>query len=783
MSGAGGPDSPMLRRRIAVRRLATRLMISIAIFSTVVTVLLTAGQVYIEYQRDVGDLWARVEQAEQGVLPSVVENTWLVDKERLAILLEGLVRIPDLANARVTTLTGEVLASAGVAAAEDIQLRKVLLTYRRRGAEIAIGELTLTITAEAALQRAYRRAGAILVTTTLSVFLVAVFIYFLVHRLITRHMEGLSRYARGLSLSRLDDPLALERDEARWGGDELADLVGAVNEMRVGLRDSYADLRAMTDSLERRVAERTAGLTREVEVRAKAEADLRDALDLNEKIAGKAPFGVIVFDEAGAMISVNEAAARIAGGKTDELLGLNYHDLPGWKTSGFAAIANDVFKSGAVRRVENAHLVSVFGRELDLDAHFLPIRAGGRSRLLFVFNDITDKRRAEKALRDSEQRFRDFAEAASQWFWETDAQNRYTAVDGIGPEVTGIDLSRILGRTRWELATPQDVARDPAGWAANRDDVENHRLFRNFVFAVTGDDGRVTYVSTSGKPIYDDDGTFKGYRGTAQDVTQRREMELQLIQASKMATLGEMATGVAHELNQPLNVIRLATANIARKDGKGELDPAYLTEKLGKIMQNVERAAAIIDHMRIFGRKEADAEDVDPRDVVSEALSMIGQQLYLAGIEVVTEFPESCPTVHASTVQLEQVMLNLLSNARDALQEKGGPGQRIVVRIAACVDGQTCDEEGCKASELHGDTVAIVVADNAGGVPAAIKDRIFEPFFTTKQVGQGTGLGLSISYGIVRDLGGELRVDNEQDGAAFSVVLPASKPSSLLSDA
>lgn len=732
------------RRGLFGGRLAVRLMVAIAVFSAVVTMVLTAVQVYLEYHRDIDDLWARVERAAQSILPSVVENTWLLDKNRLTILLDGIVRVPDLVAARVTGMDGEVLATAGAEPDSEALRQSRPLRYLRRGREFDIGTLTLTVTLDDTQQRAYRRAGAILLTTTANVALVALFIYFLVHRLITRHMQGLARYARRLSLTHLDEPLVLDRDEAAWGGDELGDLVGAVNDMRDGLRASYAELRDLTEGLENRVAERT--------------VELREALDLNEKISSKSPFGIIVFDDTGTMIAVNEAAARIAGATIEQMVGLNFHDLNSWRASGLASYADRALRSGTPQHADGVHAVTTFGREIYLDAHFVPFRSGGQSRLLYVFNDVSDIRHAEQALRQSEQRFRDFAEAASQWLWETDAEHRFTSLIGPGLGLIGIDRKDIQGRTRWEIASGRDIARDPEGWARNRDDMENHRPFRNFEYALTAVDGRVTHINISGKPVFDDDGSFLGYRGTGHDVTQRREMEIQLIQASKMATLGEMATGMAHELNQPLNVIRMAAANIGRKAAKGEADDAYLTDKVTKITQNVDRAAAIIDHMRIFGRKEVAVEDVDPRAVVRESLGMIGQQLGLAGIEVSAVLPDACPTVRANTVQLEQVLLNLLANARDALVAGDAADKRIVVEVAPAPAA-----------------VVISVRDNGGGVPVALKDRIFEPFFTTKEAGQGTGLGLSISYGIVKEFGGTLTVDNVGDGAAFAVTLPVKR--------
>jgi signal transduction histidine kinase len=236
---------------------------------------------------------------------------------------------------------------------------------------------------------------------------------------------------------------------------------------------------------------------------------------------------------------------------------------------------------------------------------------------------------------------------------------------------------------------------------------------------------------------------------------ERKDASAQIIQASKLATLGEMATSVAHELNQPLNVIRMAAGNSRRTISKGTADPQYLNDKLQRIEEQVARAAAIIDHMRMFGRKaEENPEPIDPREVVTNALGLVGEQLRLAGIEIATELAQDCPFILGHLIQMEQVVLNLLTNARDALAERDGEA-KITVRVFE-------DDEG----------VHITSEDTGGGIPEDVLPRIFEPFYTTKVMGKGTGLGLSVSYGIVREMDGIIVAENIDNGARFTITFP-----------
>jgi histidine kinase len=252
---------------------------------------------------------------------------------------------------------------------------------------------------------------------------------------------------------------------------------------------------------------------------------------------------------------------------------------------------------------------------------------------------------------------------------------------------------------------------------------------------------------------------------TASDITKRLETEQQLIQASKMATLGEMATGVAHELNQPLSVIKTASRFFMKKIRKQEKieDDIFLT-MAGEIDSYVDRASKIINHMRQFGRKsDISLQKVQVNDILKAAMEILGQQLKVRGIDVVWDLDENLPPVMAAPDRLEQVFINLLVNARDAVDEKwqsrelAGNEKRITLKT------KSSDHE-----------VVVKIADTGPGIEAAIIDRIFEPFFTTKKVGQGTGLGLSISYGIIQECKGKIKaVSPNRDGTTFVMKFPA----------
>src|SRR5215211_4602027 len=219
--------------------------------------------------------------------------------------------------------------------------------------------------------------------------------------------------------------------------------------------------------------------------------------------------------------------------------------------------------------------------------------------------------------------------------------------------------------------------------------------------------------------------------------------------------LGELTTGVAHELNNPLNNIGLFVGNVIDQIELGELDPQRIVKDLERAMEQVRKATEIISHLRTFGRPASvTLEPVDINDVIARSLSLMQEQLRLRGISVTLDLADAPLIVLGNAIQLEQVFVNLLTNARDALAE----AERREVHVSGARDGSL---------------VAISLADTGPGIAPGVEQRIFDPFFTTKEVGAGTGLGLSITYSIVKEHRGEIWVDGRHGGGAnFHIQLP-----------
>ena len=250
------------------------------------------------------------------------------------------------------------------------------------------------------------------------------------------------------------------------------------------------------------------------------------------------------------------------------------------------------------------------------------------------------------------------------------------------------------------------------------------------------------------------------------DITESVEKETQLIQAGKLATLGTMAAGMAHEINQPLNVIQICADLIQKMVKKGVPIPDDELVGMAKdIIDNVARASGVIKHVRDFARQsERDLKKLNINDPITDVFKVLGHQLSVHSIEKTLELSENLPRIRAEHNRLEQVFVNLVTNAIDAMDEKVSRKQGPVKKMLTI---RTFAKNGY---------VVATVSDTGVGMNEEVKNKIFEPFFTTKDTGKGTGLGTSISFGIIKDYSGTIEVESvEGEGSCFTIQFPAIK--------
>ena len=364
-----------------------------------------------------------------------------------------------------------------------------------------------------------------------------------------------------------------------------------------------------------------------------------------------------------------------------------------------------------------------------------------------AFLDITERKMAEAALHDSEEKYRSLFDSGPNPIFVLDpADLRILDVSPAVVETYGYTQAELIGRTFSELGAFEisDTGLAPDVTLSLTDSCFINQKARHLK-----KDGTPFYLRVKACPIKYQD--REALILAATDITEAIEKDAQLFQSSKMTTLGEMSAGIAHELTQPLNAIKIGNDYLKRKIEKGHpVTSQELSRVATAVTDQVQRASEIINRLREFGRKpDFRKEPVNVNTIITNILKIIGQQLSLNNINVSYNLADNLPTILANPNRLEQVLFNLVTNARDA--------------IGQLPDGAGDINERNIVIETYGDNDEVVcaVADTGSGIPDENRDKIFEPFFTTKEVGKGMGLGLAITYGIVRDYGGNITVKSK----------------------
>ncbi len=609
-------------------------------------------------------------------------------------------------------------------------------------------------------------------------------------------------------------------------------------------------------------------------------------------VLNNAPLIVLIKDNEGRYIRVNKMACEAFGAEEADILGKTSSEIfPATLAKTFQANDRQVMQSREPHRHE-FRLETPNGTREFLSVKFPVVdRDDTAVGLGAIMMDISERKEQEREVRDSEARLRDFASSASDWFWETDADLKLTHISGRF-EKNGEETGRqAIGKSRFEVASAAELARNPERWQDHKEILERREPFRSFEFEIETESGEHRLISSSGVPMFDETGTFRGYRGGATDVTEQRQAEhnaaaaleqleflantvpalitsidregrFQLVnrqaeawyarprdqivgrkiedifgpheidifrpfyrevaegrevskeleiaypdgvtrhvairwvprmrdgeydgfvalvvdvsdqhslqetlrQSQKMEALGQLTGGVAHDFNNLLLAIQ-GNLELLREDmAEGDDGVRLVTNSL----RGVERAAELTRRLLAFSRRQPFTQESVQIDRMVRDMKEMLSRLLEENIAIEVAFGDLELTARTDRAQLENAVLNLAINARDAMPDGG------TLTVRADVVQLDADAVAGHDSALPGRFIRLSVADTGRGMTAETCRRALEPFFTTKEIGAGTGLGLSMVHGFVQQSGGFIEIDSKPDrGTAIHLYLPAAEP-------
>jgi PAS domain S-box-containing protein len=503
----------------------------------------------------------------------------------------------------------------------------------------------------------------------------------------------------------------------------------------------------------------------DVTERKRAEQTLRESEGKIRRLVDANILGICIWNLQGAIVEANEAFLHMLQYGREDVVSdrLRWTDLTPaeWRERDERAVA-ELRSTGTFQPFEKEYFRK--------DGSRVPVLIGGalfeQSRnegVAFVL-DLTLRKCAEEALQESEAKFRDYAETASDWFWEVGPDYKVTLLT---ENAFGSYPADRIGTAAWDHAL--DLETEPEKWRLLRATLDSRKPFRDFVHCSAGRNGSPMYVKASGKPVFDANGEFRGYRGTGADVTasvraqeehdRLRQLESDLAHMNRLSIMGELAASLVHEITQPIASARNNARAALNFLAKQLPDLGEVREALGSVVGDADRAGDIIDRIRDHIKKAPPRKDrLDLNEAIAEVIVLAGSAITKHGVSVRTDLAEGLSRVQGDRVQLQQVVLNLTLNAVEAMSSVEAGARELLISTEQSQMG----------------SVLVAVRDSGPGIDPEHLERVFEAFYTTKS--SGVGMGLSICRSIIDAHGGRLWADvNEPRGAVFQFTLPSAE--------
>lgn len=476
-----------------------------------------------------------------------------------------------------------------------------------------------------------------------------------------------------------------------------------------------------------------------------------------------APMGYFTINKEGRIFEINLKGARLFEDNRENLIDRNLKEfidieMLSYLDNFIIHVFENKTPSGCEIKLKTAKEKSVF-------VYMEGAMSDRKQKCLLSMIDITDLKKTQLALKESEELYHSLLRTSPDGIIITDLKGRIIEASDVAHELLGDKDGSGIEAMHFMQFIPKASRRTVLEIC---DTTTRKGLVQNIEVKLINVDNSEFTGEVSCTQIKGQDGELKAFMADIRNISERKLLEKQIRHSERMAAIGELATGMAHEINQPLNTISLSIDNIIYSIDNKTITDDYLKTKINKVFDNISRIKNIIDHVRTFSRDQDDfiQSGLDINKSINNSISMISEQMNHKGISLDFNAPKDLPGLNGNNQRFEQVMLNLLINAKDALEEKKRKlGKNFDKRIRILIQKSKSQ-------------IIIEVKDNGIGIPQEEIDKVLLPFYTTKPAGEGTGLGLSISYGIIKELNGELEIQSELlKGTTIRIIIPIIKSS------